>query len=165
MQKKKEIYFLAVGVALLPALWAVLTKLLGIECSWIALVTAGLFTAAGNECKNAKKMSLGLLAGVLWGNLAFFFPRIWGQQRNGSVTLFIVLFALGGTAVILSEAVLKGKTYLPAWLLSFALTLGTLGDRGTFEQNLKIIVSMLAGIYYIGIGVNKFVQIMEKGQK
>ena len=68
IMEKKEKYILALGVALLPPVWAVLGGIIGIECSWIALVCAGIYVAAGNHAYQMGSCSdlQAALSGEIW---------------------------------------------------------------------------------------------------
>ena len=158
IMEKKEKYILALGVALLPPVWAVLGGIIGIECSGIALVCAGIYVAAGNQACRANGIMLGFTGGVIWGNLADWQIKLLGKYFNENAALFLVLFIMGGSAVLFANVIFREKPYLPAWLCGFALTLGSLGrmSEGWLIESIKILISMAAGVYYVGIGVSVF---------
>nr|WP_050546777.1 DUF1097 family protein [Lactiplantibacillus pentosus] len=57
----------AIFIAVIPPLWAVLSPKFGVETGAVALISAGLFTAKGNDPKKALSIILGLLIGIPWG--------------------------------------------------------------------------------------------------
>ncbi|MDS0524196.1 DUF1097 domain-containing protein [Clostridium sp. SHJSY1] len=141
----------AIGIALLPPAWAVLSSLCGIEFGWIALACAGIYVAAGDNVKNGLPISCGFLMGVIWGYVATKLLEINGINHN--ILLFLVLCIMGFFCVILSFTILEKIVFLPAWLGSWAIALGTFGQAG--QNNLgivfiKLLITMLVGVWYVG---------------
>lgn len=84
---------------------------------------------------------------------------------NKDITIFCVLFILGGCAVLISSTRLMKYVYLPAWLSGWAITLGILGDIPFSNWNVIVIsigISMLTGVLYLGVGILKFQEIISK---
>lgn len=162
-KKKMNIMTLALGIAILPPIWAVLSSHSGIEAGGVALVCAGVFVASGNKPKDGLKISLGFLIGLVWGILASYIINV--STINKDVTTFLTLFVFGGVAVLISSSKLEKYLYLPAWLSGWAITLGMLGGNPISEWgrlSVSIGISMVVGVVYVGIGVLKFQQLICK---
>lgn len=140
----------AVTIALLPPLWAVISEYIGISFGWCALAGAGIYVAAGDNIKNAPKISGGFIMGSIWGVAAT--KMIGSQLLPHSLLVFLTLCVLGFAAVFLSINLMDRFTYLPAWLGSWALSIGVMGTGG--ERNLvtlvKLIIALLVGVWYVG---------------
>ena len=67
---KKEIIALALLVGILPPAWAVASPYMYISVGPIALIAAGIYGANGNRLSDARKITLGYLAGDLWGYIS-----------------------------------------------------------------------------------------------
>lgn len=163
---KKDVWILALGIALFPPLWAVLSPLIGIGIGWIALATAALFVADGNHLGNALKIALGYLLGLLWGCLTLLITgmKIF-KTANSGIVLYFTLFALGALAVLITHIGIKQLSYLPAWLCGWAISLGVLGGVGVGNWGmlpLEIAVSMIVGVYYVGVGIFGFQKLVGK---
>lgn len=154
--KKLNILTLAFGIALLPPIWAVLSPYAGITKGAVALICAGLYVANGNKKEDALKITIGFLLGDLWAVIA-----IWVMetlQFNPNVELYLTLFILGGLAVLIGENIPK-YIFTPAWLCGWAIGLTIMGplsidSLGTLP--IQIGASMIAGVIYVGIGVDAF---------
>lgn len=158
-----EILTLAIGIALLPPLWAVLSPYMGISVGAVALVCAALFVANGNKVEDSVKICLGYIIGLVWGIIAL--DTISVINFNKDIVQFLVLFVLGGLAVILSSTVMKKIVYLPSWLCGWALSLGMLGGlpkEQWITMEIQIAISMVTGVIYIGVGVLKCQQFIIK---
>lgn len=157
---KKEIWTLALGIALLPPIWAVLAPHIGVTTGAVALICAGLYVANGNKLSDALKISLGFLCGDIWAILA-----LWVMDKsplNADLELFLTLFIMGGLAVLISSLLPK-YIYCPSWLCGWAIGLtimapAGLKNIGTFP--IEIGVAMLVGVWYVGAGVDKFQKIL-----
>lgn len=162
---KTDIYTLAAGIALLPPVWAVLSPMIGINTGWIALVTAAVFVADGNKIKNSIKISAGFLMGLLWGYIALYIVNLQQfKMIDGRILLFLVLCIMGAAAVFISNIGIKLVSFLPSWLCGWALTLGILGDipiNRWADTPVYIGISMLMGVFYVGVGVLKFQNIIK----
>ena len=64
-EKRRNTWTLALGVALLPPIWAVLAPHLGVTTGAVALICAGLYAANGNKYEDCLKITLGFLCGCL----------------------------------------------------------------------------------------------------
>lgn len=163
--KKNEwinILTLAMGIALLPPLWAVISPHLGITTGAVALICAGLYVANGNKIKDGVKISIGFLCGDIWACLALKLMDI--IKIDIEIELFIVLFILGGLAVIIG-CLLSKAIYLPAWLCGWAIGLTIMAPVGIGRLGslpIQIGASMLAGVWYVGAGVDKFQRFLIK---
>jgi hypothetical protein len=168
MEKKNkmeliQVLTMALGVGLLPPIWAVLSPHFGVTTGAVALICAGLFVASGNRRKDALKISLGFLLGDLWAVIAMQMMEL--MNFNSDAELFITLFVLGVLAVIIGLSQLKRLIYLPAWLCGWAIGLTIMSPVGLSKIGslpIQIGVSMLVGIWYVGVGVDIFQQWMVK---
>lgn len=153
--KKLNIFTLAFGIALLPPIWAVLSLYAGITTGAVALICAGVYVANGNKKEGALKITIGFLLGDLWAVIA-----IWVMetlQFNPNVELYLTLFVLGGLAVLIGENIPK-YIFTPAWLCGWAIGLTIMGplsidSLGTLP--IQIGASMIAGVIYVGIDVER----------
>ena len=155
-EKRQLKWTLALGVALLPPIWAVLSSAVGITTGAVALICAGVYVANGNKKQDAIKISVGFLLGDLWAMIAVFIME--KLQWNPNVELYLTLFFMGGLAVLIGET-LPNIIYTPSWLCGWAIGLTILGplsvkDFGTLPG--QIAVAMLAGVFYVGVGVDAF---------
>lgn len=153
---------LALGIALLPPIWAVLSPYMGISTGAVALICAGLYVANGNQRKDAWKIAIGFLCGDLWAVLAVWLMEALPFHPNAE--LYGTLFVLGGLAVIIGETFSK-YIYVPSWLCGWAIGLTIMGpmkarDIGTLP--LQIGAAMIAGVVYVGIGVDAFQKMLLK---
>ena len=151
---------LALCIALFPPIWAVLSPYLGVEVGAVALICAGVYAAAGNDEKLAVPMSLAFLAGDVWAVLALHLMALlpFGQ----SVSLFVTLFVMGGLAVLIASGLPK-IFYCPAWLCGWAIGLtvmGTMDLTALGNMPLQIGAAMLAGVWYVGVLVERIHQKM-----
>jgi hypothetical protein len=157
---KKEIGTLALGIALLPPIWAVLAPHIGVTTGAVALICAGLYVANGNKLSDALKISLGFLCGDIWAILALWFMDI--SPFNPDLELFITLFVMGGLAVLISSLVPK-YIYCPSWLCGWAIGLTIMAPVGLHHVGtlpIEIGVAMLVGVWYVGAGVDKFQRVL-----
>lgn len=166
MEEKREnrirMLTLALGIALLPPIWAVLSPYMGISTGAVALICAGLYVANGNQRKDAWKITIGFLCGDLWAALAVWLMEALPFHPNAE--LYGTLFVLGGLAVIIGETFSK-YIYVPSWLCGWAIGLTIMGpmkmqDIGTLP--LQIGAAMIAGVVYVGIGVDAFQKMLLK---
>ncbi len=147
---------LALGIALLPPIWAVLSPYAGITTGAVALICAGLYVTNGNKVSDALKITLGFLCGDIWAVLAVFIME--KLSFNPNAELYGTLFVLGGIAVLIGETIPK-YIFTPAWLCGWAIGLTIMGpmkiaDIGTLP--IQIGAAMIAGVIYVGIGVDAF---------
>ena len=161
----KETAALALGIALLPPLWAVLSPYIGVTTGSVALICAGVYVANGNRAKDGLKISLGFLCGDIWAvaALALLAALPWGAAAS----LFVTLFVLGGAAVLLA-ALAPRFLYLPAWLCGWAVGMTILAPLGLAEIGslpVQIGVSMLIGVWYVGFGVDAFQKMLLKDRR
>lgn len=153
---------LAFGIALLPPLWAVMSPYFGISTGAVALICAGLYVANGNNIKNAGKISVGFLLGDLWAVAAL--SCIDFLQFHENAKLYVTLFVLGALAVIIGT-LLEKFIFVPSWLCGWAIGLTVMAPVGI--GNIKSLpfeigVAMLAGVWYVGVGVDLFQKILLK---
>lgn len=155
-EKKINILTLALGIALLPPLWAVLAPYLGVSTGAVALICAGVYVTNGNKRKDAFKIGAGFLLGDLWAVLV-----VWIMEKlsfHPNVELYITLFVLGGLAVIIGESFSK-YIFTPSWLCGWAIGLTIMGPMQVIELGtlpIQIGAAMIAGVVYVGIGVDAF---------
>lgn len=161
-QKWKNILTLALGIALLPPIWAVLAPHFGITTGAVALICAGVYVANGNKIKDGIKISVGFICGDLWALLALFLMKI--MNFNEELELFVTLFVLGGLAVIISSLIPK-VIYTPSWLCGWAIGLTIMAPVGIEKVGtlpIEIGVAMLVGVWYVGAGVDAFQKLLLK---
>lgn len=155
-EKKINILTLAFGIAMLPPLWAVLAPYIGVSTGAVALICAGVYVTNGNKRKDAFKISAGFILGDLWAVLA-----VWIMEKlplHPNIELYITLFVLGGLAVIIGESFSK-YIFTPSWLCGWAIGLTIMGDMQVKELGtlpIQIGAAMIAGVVYVGIGVDAF---------
>lgn len=154
--RKLNIVTLAFGIALLPPLWAVLAPYAGITTGAVALICAGLYVTNGNKIADAFKITMGFLCGDIWAVVAIYIME--KLPFNPDVELYLTLFVLGALAVIIGENLSK-YIFTPSWLCGWAIGLTvmgplTLSELGTLP--IQIAVAMIAGVVYVGIGVDFF---------
>ena len=147
---------LALGIALLPPIWAVLSPYAGITTGAVALICAGLYVTNGNKVSDALKITLGFLCGDIWAVLAVFIME--KLSFNPNAELYGTLFVLGGIAVLIGETIPK-YIFTPAWLCGWAIGLTIMGPMSIGEIGtlpIQIGAAMIAGVIYVGIGVDAF---------
>lgn len=161
---KKEVLALATGIALLPPLWAVLSGHFGVTCGAVALICAGIYVTNGNKAEDGVKISLGFLLSDLMAVAA-----MWCMENlpfSADVNTFLTLAVIGFVAVIFASAFEKW-IFLPAVLCGWAIGLtvmGPLGTAGMGSLPIQIAVAMLAGVWYVGWGVDAFCKLLLKGR-
>ncbi|NMM64603.1 DUF1097 domain-containing protein [Clostridium sp. P21] len=155
-ERKLNVLTLALGIALLPPIWAVISPYFGITTGSVALICAGIFVANGNKVEDEVKISIGFFLGDLWGCIGL--KAMDMVKLNENIELFCALFILGGLAVIIASTKLEKIIFLPAWLAGWAITLLIMAplnmNWGTLP--VQILISMLMGVWYVGVGVLKF---------
>ena len=154
--KKINMLTLAFGIAFMPPIWAVLAPYIGVSTGAVALICAGLYVTNGNKKEDAFKIGMAFVFGDIWAVIAIWLMEI--TQFNPNVELYITLFIMGGLAVIIGETFGK-YIFTPAWLCGWAIGLTIMGpmkmaDLGTLP--IQIGVAMIAGVVYVGIGVDAF---------
>ena len=168
MDKKEQranILTLALGIALLPPIWAVLAPYIGVTTGAVALICAGVYVANGNKREDALKIAVGFLLGDVWAVTAIFIME--KLTLNPNVELYCTLFLMGGLAVIIGETLHK-IIFTPAWLCGWAIGLTIMGpmkiaDIGTLP--IQIGAAMLAGVFYVGVGVDAFQKLLLRLRK
>lgn len=153
---------LALGIALLPPLWAVFAPYIGVNTGAVALICAGVYVAFGNKPNSILMMCIGFLCGNVWSVIAMKLMEV--LTLPVSLRLFVILFVLGGIAVIIGDRFSK-YIFLPAWLCGWAIGM-TILSQYSFDQfgtlPLQIAVSMVVGVVYVGYGVDKFQKLLLK---
>lgn len=155
-EKRRNTWTLALGVALLPPIWAVLAPHLGVTTGAVALICAGVYAANGNKYEDCLKITLGFLCGDIWAVAALFL--IDRLPLPADLATFLTLFVMGGLAVLISTA-LERAVYLPAWLCGWAVGLTIMGPAGWGSLGslpVQIGAAMAAGVVYVGAGVDLF---------
>lgn len=165
-RKKINMLSLSFGIAFMPPIWAVLAPYIGVSTGAVALICAGLYVTNGNQKKDAFKIAVGFLLGDFWAVCA-----IWIMEKlafHPDIELYVTLFVLGGLAVIIGESFAK-FIFLPAWLCGWAIGLTIMGPLPVSQLHslpVEIGAAMLAGVLYVGIGVDAFqkwmVRLVEK---
>lgn len=152
----KNTLTLALGIALLPPLWAVAAPHIGVATGAVALICAGLYVTNGNRVSDAARISVGFLLGDAWAVLAILLMA-W-MPLNESLETFILFFVLGGLAVIIG-ALFPKLIFTPAWLCGWAIGLTVMAPCGAAQLgslSIQIGMSMLVGVWYVGAGVDVF---------
>lgn len=147
---------LALGIALLPPIWAVLAPMAGITVGAVALICAGVYVANGNKVADALKIATGFLCGDIWAVLAIFIME--KLSLNPNLELYATLFVLGGLAVLIGESFPK-FIFTPSWLCGWAIGLTIMGPMAIADIGslpIQIGAAMIAGVVYVGIGVDAF---------
>lgn len=147
---------LALGIALLPPIWAVASPYIGVSVGSVALICAAVYVANGNQKRDAVPITIGFWLGDLWAVLAMWIME--NLSINPDVELYLTLFVLGGAAVLIGGAFSKW-IYTPAWLCGWAIGLTIMAKDGLAEIGLlpvEIGAAMLVGVVYVGIGVDAF---------
>lgn len=160
---------MAICVALLPPLWAAAACIAGISTGPVALITGGLFAAAGGKAEMGKPVSAGLLLGDGWALCAqkIITAATAGAEGSGSFSfgdsraimplpaaVFLTLAVFGFFAVLLA-AVLRQRVYLPAWLAGWAIGMLVMDTQGAnWQAFLMTGFSMLVGVWYVGVFQN-----------
>lgn len=168
-QKKKiNMLTLAFGIAFMPPIWAVFATYIGVSTGAVALICAGVYVANGNKRSDAFKIAAGFLCGDIWAVIA-----VWVMETlnwNPDVELYVTLFVMGGLAVIIGETLCK-YIFTPSWLCGWAIGLTIMGPMKIAEIGtlpIQIGVAMLAGVIYVGVGVDAFqkslIRMIEKKQ-
>lgn len=161
-RKTIHILTLAFGIAFMPPIWAVLAPFIGVDTGSAALICAGLFVANGNKRQDTFKISAGFLLGDVWALTAVWIMET--LQWNPQAELYLTLFVMGGTAVIIGETFPK-MIYTPAWLCGWAIGLTIMGPMkmdqiGTLP--VQIGTAMLVGVIYVGVGVDAFQRMLTR---
>lgn len=157
-----NILTLACAIALLPPMWAVASSYFGMTTGPVALACAAVYVANGNRAQDGIKISMGFLCGDIWAYFALKVMNIMPLNQN--VELFITLFILGALAVVLGN-ICRKVIYLPSWLGGWAIGLIIMGPVGIASLEslpFQIGISMIIGVWYIGVGVDKFQKILLK---
>ena len=94
-------------VAIIPALWAVLTPYIKISAGAIALISASIFFAYGGKVKPIKA-ALGYMMGLVAGILALL--MILNLPFSSDINLFLTLVVVPGLSVILALSVCTSFT-------------------------------------------------------
>lgn len=154
--KKIHMLTLAFSIALMPPIWAVLAPFIGVGTGAVALICAGLYVTNGNKRQDALKISVGFLLGDIWAVAAVWVMEM--LQWNPNAELYLTLFIMGGLAVVIGETFAK-VIFTPAWLCGWAIGLVIMGPMqieqlGTLP--VQIGAAMLAGVIYVGVGVDAF---------
>lgn len=156
---------LALGIALLPPIWAVLAPVIGVTVGAVALICAGVYVSNGNKKEDALKIAIGFLLGDIWAVIAIFVME--KLTFNPNVELYCTLFVMGGMAVIIGETLHK-IIFTPAWLCGWAIGLTIMGPMKIAEIGslpIQIGAAMLAGVFYVGVGVDAFQKLLLRIRK
>lgn len=153
---KKEVLILAIGIALLPPLWAVLAPYIGISTGAVALICAGVYVTNGNKLEDGLKIMIGFWCGDSWALLAL--KCMNSISFNPDLELFVILAIFGFIAVVIGS-VLKKIIFLPAWLCGWAIGLTIMSSMDVSNLSgifIQIAVAMAVGVWYVGAGVDLF---------
>ena len=168
-EKRNGMLALAIGVAIIPALWAVLTPYIKINAGPVALISASIFFAYGGKVTPIKA-ALGYMMGLASGILAVW--MILNLPFSGDINLFLTLAVVAGGSVILALSVCSSFTDLSSWLGGLAITVlvmvmamqaGMPGEISAWGNIiLSLAVNLLAGVYVIGVLMMQFVGFIGK---
>ena len=154
---------LAFCIAFFAPVWAILGPYIGITTGAVALICAGLFTEAGNTIKQALPVSVGFLLGDVWATTVVELLKV--MPFTNDINLFLLLFVFGGSAVLIASQMPK-HINLSAWLAGFAIGLtimSPVSKLGTLP--LQIAISMLVGVWYVGVFVNFVMEKLNRGSE
>ena len=160
--KNKELFTLALLIAVMPPAWAVISPYLGNTVGPVALICAGIYATNGNKFKDAHKIALGYLAGDIWALIAF--EIMAHTPLNPDLTLFLTLAVFGFILVVISNK-FSNIVHMPSWLTGWAIGMLTMNlDKTTPVMSLtvQIAVAMLVGVYYVGALLDKVHRILNK---
>ena len=154
-EKRIRIGTLAFGIAFMPPIWAVLSTYIGVTTGAVALICAGLYVANGNKRSDAFKIAgrisvwrcVGSAGSMDYGNIPI--------QSRCRIILYIVYFRRR-LAVLIGENVPK-YIFTPSWLCGWAIGLTIMGPLKVSEIGtlpIQIGAAMIAGVVYVGIGVD-----------
>lgn len=155
-QKKVNMLALALGIAFMPPIWAVAAPYIGVSVGAVALICAGLYVANGNERKDAFKIAAGFIAGDVWAVIVIWIMEMLSWNPN--LELYLTLFVMGGLAVMIGET-FPVIFFTPAWLCGWAIGLTVMGAMKIAELGMlpvQIGAAMIAGVFYVGVGVDAF---------
>ena len=158
MQSPGTMHCGAEGVPFCSEAWDAISRYIytALQGGAVGLICAGLFVANGNRRQDTMKISIGFLLGDLWAYIAVRVMET--QQWNPNVELYITLFVMGGLAVIIGETFSR-MIFTPSWLCGGAIGLTIIGPMKVNEIGtlpIRIGVAMLAGVIYVGVGVDAF---------
>lgn len=159
MERRKmwtETMTLALGIAVLPPLWAVAAPYIGVTTGAVALICACLFVTNGNKYKDAFKICIGFLCRGSLGSSSF---GNYGQPELESRFRTIYDTVCNGRTGGSCGYMVKKMVFLPAWLCGWAIGLtimasAAMDEIGSFA--IQIGVAMVVGVVYVGIGVDLF---------
>lgn len=160
--KRINMLTLVFGIAFLPPIWAVVSPYIGVSTGAVALICAGLYVANGNKRADALKIAIGFLLGDLWAFIAV--NVMEAMNFNPNAELYGTLFVLGGLAVIIGETFSK-LIFVPSWLCGWAIGLTIMGPMKVAQIGslpIQIGISMIAGVVYVGIGVDALQKFLVK---
>ncbi|QOV18356.1 DUF1097 domain-containing protein [Blautia liquoris] len=163
--KARNIFVLALGIALFPPLWAVAAPYLSVKCGAVALICAGVYVAGRGTVKDGWKTMIGFWCGDLWALLAL--KTMSSLPWNENLSLYVTLAVLGFFAVVIAS-ILERFIYLPAWLSGWAIGLTLMTPEIIKAEKtlpLQIAAAMAVGVWYVGVGVNMFVKILTQKKK
>lgn len=157
--KEKEILTLALSVGIMVPIWGTFHSMIGIGMTWPAFASAALFFAANCKIKDSINISFGHAIGVMWGIIFLNIvnaPQL--SQYNNQVILFVTLCVLGILAVFVTNIGFKLLSHLPSLFSGWAITVGGLGNitlTNWGSTPLDILLSIMAGIFIVGLGILK----------
>ncbi|MGE5626897.1 MAG: NAD(P)H-dependent oxidoreductase [Solirubrobacterales bacterium] len=164
--KLKEMIFLALSVGIFVPIWCTFHSFIGINIVWAAFASAAIYFAAGHKLNDAINVAVGHVMGLGWG-IAFFIllSRVEFKTYNSDVVLFVVLFMLGVLSVIVTHLGIKLISHLPSLFCGWAVAVGILGNisiKNWGNTPLDILFSLLIGVFFLGIGISQFQQLLLK---
>lgn len=148
-----NVLVMALGIGILPPIWAVISSYIGVKVGSVALICAGVYVANGDNPADAVKISIGFIMGDIWAYIATYIMSAYGTLINPNLLLYLVLFILGITATFLG-CYLERICYLPSWLGGWAIGLTVLNsgiNANTESLFVQIAVAMLVGVWYVGV--------------
>lgn len=163
--KKRDIIVLAIGIAVFPPIWAVLSGHIGVTVGPVALICASIYVASNGTPSVGVRHSLSYIVSIGWTILAMKMMEILPFGDDGN--LYATLFVMGGIAVLIAGFLPKVFD-IPAWLGGWAMGLTVIAPKGLAEMGtlpLQMLVAMLAGVWYVGYGVSVFQRLVSKNSK
>jgi len=143
---------MVIGVAIIPALWAIFGNHVGLTIAGVSMVGASMLILAGPDKKTALSVTLGLLLGVLWARVTMVLMGVFMPKFNADIVTFVVLFVMTALAIILNSYVPQ-HINLPSWLGGFAIAstiLGPLAPEVVNTMTVQLVIALIFGVWGVG---------------
>lgn len=163
---KRETWAMVVPISLLPAIWSVVAGLVGITVPAVAMISATLFVIVVKTTKDAVMMSVGFVLGVISAVLSF---MIIGSLPLPIMVAVPIVMIVMVALVIIIQSFIPMVADLFSWLCGFAVAMTVMNlvpPEQMMGTAVQLIVSMLAGIWWIGfVGVRIIAALSKPAEK